>query len=219
MIEGRLFMFRLLTLITGNCMSETDAPKIIRFYQYLKASGLSEEELISLYQNKWLTVYQDLPAHCWADSLLKPYTYYYHTALHNSSAPVTFNPRTGQLTENICYQEMKIKLTPEQVIARMYQQLNTLEAFQHPKRDIEGLHYLLKKHERIYLNRLTLETIDVVLVMLDEAQQLESRNRLNFLELCNMLLTPTLARIEEKHLIPQTYFTLRTGEKILCRGK
>lgn len=212
-------MFNLLSFMTNGYISEEDMPKVQSFYEYLEATGVDYEMARKINAKGWITKYKDIPALCWEGSLLKPYTYYYHTSLRNLSPPVWFNSKTGELIETNYYNEMKIALTEEMVIDAMYETLNTLDEFRHHKRDVEGLKFVLNKHPYVMLDQLKLETIDVIYTMMQNALKRNGFNRLSFLDLYNISFNDTLLTIEETHITPQKSFVLRTGELVVCRGK
>lgn len=212
-------MFNLLSFMTGGYISEKDMPKVYSFYEYLKASGVNYEMIQKINENGWIAKYTDIPSICWENSLLKPYTYYYHTDLRNLSPPIRLDSRTGKLSDTNYYNEMKIALTEEMVIDKMYETLNTLDDFKHHKRDVEGLKFVLNKHPYVMLEQLKLETIDVIYTMIQNALKRSGFSRLSFLDLYNASFNDTLLAIEEKHITPQKSFVLRTGELVVCRGK
>ena len=212
-------MLSLLGLMTGAYLNEEETEKAFAFCEYLQDAGLLKNEIEVLYQNKWLSLYADIPITCWDKSLLKPYTYYYHHELRTQSPPVIFDAKTGKMLETVYYSEMKIMLTAEDVIDYMYEVLHTLLDFQHRKRDIEGLRHILDKHYNVHIGQLTLQTIDVIYTMIDKAQKSSYANRLSFIELYNMFFNQTLLAIEEMCIPPQNKFMLRTGEWVACRGK
>lgn len=212
-------MLNILSCLTSGYIDADRMPKIESFYAYLEAAGVSFDLIEKISESGYITSYKDIPSLCWDNSILKPYTYYYHSNLRSVSPPVRFDTRTGKMIDSGHYNEMKIALTETAVISDMYETLSTLDEFKHLKRDVEGLKFVLNKHPYVMIEQLRMETIDVIYTMIQNALMRSGFNRLSFLDLYNANFNNTILTIEEKHITPQKSFTLRTGELVVCHGK
>lgn len=206
-------------IISGYFKDEEEMQKAKLFFEYLKDAYCDENTLMRIYKNGWLYSYKVLPESLWENSLLKPYTYYYHKSLQKLSPPVFFDAKTGEFHTSIAFNEMRIQLTKEEVINDLYRTLYTLPDFQHLKRDQEGLMHVLNKHYQVYIKDYPFETIDIIYAMFDKAKLIANSNRMSFLEIYNHFFNDTITEIEEKGIVPQNKFILRTGECVICRGK
>lgn len=210
---------QLVSLIAGDYIDAKNQYQVAGFLDYLVEAGVDQIQLAELYHEKWLTKYTQLPKELWENSLLKPYTYYYHSKLRQLSKPCSLDIRTGIFTEIASYNEMRIVLTHEQVIDDMYLTVGTLPEFQHKKRDVEGLKYILEKHPISFAGPLTLQTIDIIYMIFDKAKTTSMGCRANFLNLFGSFYESCLTTTEEMCITPQKSFVLRTGELVTCHGK
>lgn len=114
----------------------------------------------------------------WKDSLIKQNKFYYHRKLQLVSKAPEIDIRTGKVKTYPFYKEIIIKFTLGDLLQYIYDKIETKELL-NKDRDLGRLKYLFNKYSFIK----DIETLDLLLVMIDLALKDNKKNINNLINI------------------------------------
>lgn len=157
----------------GGTLTKENVNKTNATVKYLKDNNMNDYDICMLILNigiKSCLTPNDLPNTLWEDSLLKRDTYYYHNTLQLVSAAPIWDPETNSIKSEDLYVEMLIKYTIDDLYKYYINKLQLSNDFLQETRDKGALKHLLS----IYTKIEDIESIDIVLMLIDEASEDDS---------------------------------------------
>lgn len=199
-------------------MSSAEHETCELFYNYLIDAGVNKKDIEMLYISKGLlSLYNHLPSSLWDNSILKPYTYYYHNELVSKSKPTFFNFKTNAfVSPTVFYYEPKIIYTTEEAILYLYKQIKQPETLNALKRDSKALEHILSNPSSIVINTIHFQAIDVLMSFFDF---LSLKNKLygSLFDLYNNHYASFLHYADSLFISPMKDITIRTGENVCTK--
>lgn len=179
MEHAQALLTELILQVNYTLQNQQDYKRLLYSIDRLIRNGFSDEVILKHLSNADLTVLspKTLPEAFWEESLLKPNTFYFHSALQLTAPSRRFSV-TKQCFEKAeaFYLEPKIRFTVSDCLNYFYSALHTPYVLQQEKKDNGALSHLLKKYNSFNIEKMKVQSIDYILFLIDFVKGQEDVN-------------------------------------------